>query len=66
MSAAGRPNTLPAARRGKVLLLLPETPVGEQLGALACIARKLRDPAIAAALRGAPDQAAIYRALVAA
>lgn len=48
------------------LLLLPETPVGEQLGTLACIARKLRDPAIAAALRGARDQAAIYRTLVAA
>jgi PTS system nitrogen regulatory IIA component len=48
------------------LLLLPETPVGEQLGALACIARKLRDPAITTTLRGARDPAAIYRALVAA
>jgi PTS system nitrogen regulatory IIA component len=48
------------------LLLLPETPVGEQLGALACVARKIRVPAIAAALRGARDQTAIYRALVAA
>ena len=26
------------------LLLLPDTQEGEQLGALACIARKLRDP----------------------
>src|SRR5271170_3732799 len=37
------------------LLLLPETPHGDQLGALACIARKLRDPATIAAVRRARD-----------
>lgn len=47
------------------LLLLPETQDGEQLGALAAIARKLRNPAIATALRGARDSAEIYRALTA-
>jgi len=47
------------------LLLLPETQAGDQLGALACIARKLRDPAIMAALRRARDSAEIYRALTA-
>jgi nitrogen PTS system EIIA component len=48
-----------------VLLLLPDTPNGQRLGALACIARKLRDPAIMAALRRARDRAEIYRALAA-
>jgi nitrogen PTS system EIIA component len=48
-----------------VLLLLPDTPNGERLGALACIARKLRDPAIMAALRRARDGAEIYRTLAA-
>ena len=33
------------------LLLLPERSDGDQLGALACIARKLRDPATIAAVR---------------
>jgi PTS system nitrogen regulatory IIA component len=47
------------------LLLLPEVAVGEQLGALASIARKLRDPVIAAALRRARDSAALYRILAA-
>jgi nitrogen PTS system EIIA component len=47
------------------LLLLPETGAGEQLGALACIARKLRDPAVMAAVRRAPDGAQIYRTLTA-
>ncbi len=46
------------------LLLLPETPGGEPLGALASISRKLRDPAIAAAVRGARDRAEIYRRLI--
>jgi PTS system nitrogen regulatory IIA component len=46
-----------------VLLLLPDTPGGERLGALACIARKLRDPAIMAALRRARDNAEVYRTL---
>jgi nitrogen PTS system EIIA component len=47
------------------LLLLPEAVEGGQLSALALTARKLRDPAIAAALRQARDGAAIYRALMA-
>ena len=47
------------------LLLLPATN-GEQLGALASISRKLRDPAVAAALRQAPDGAELYRTLTAA
>jgi len=48
------------------LLLLPESPVGEQLGALAAIARLLRKPAVAAALRKAHDGTEMYRALAAA
>jgi nitrogen PTS system EIIA component len=48
-----------------VLLLLPDVPNGERLGALACIARKLRDPDIMAALRRARDRTEIYRALTA-
>lgn len=47
------------------LLLLPESPVGEQLGALAAIARVLRKPDVAAALRKARDSAEMYRALAA-
>jgi nitrogen PTS system EIIA component len=47
------------------LLLLPEAAGGDQLGALACIARKLRDPATIAALRGARDSAQVYRTLAA-
>ena len=47
------------------MLLLPEDAAGDRLGALASIARKLRDPAIAAALRGARDSADAYRALTA-
>ncbi|MGD0023369.1 MAG: PTS sugar transporter subunit IIA [Xanthobacteraceae bacterium] len=47
------------------LLLLPEGSNGEQLGALACIARKLRNPEITAALRAARDSAEIYRTLTA-
>ena len=47
------------------LLLLPDAPAGERLGALACIARKLRDPAIMAALRRTRDSAEIYRTLTA-
>jgi nitrogen PTS system EIIA component len=45
------------------LLLLPETSEGEQLGALAAIARKLRDPNITAALREAHDSREMYRVL---
>jgi PTS system nitrogen regulatory IIA component len=48
-----------------VLLLLPEAAGGEPPGALATIARKLRDPAIAAALRGARGTAEMYRILTA-
>jgi PTS system nitrogen regulatory IIA component len=47
------------------MLLLPEGAEGEQLGALALIARKLRNPAIVAALRGARNSEEMYRALVA-
>jgi nitrogen PTS system EIIA component len=45
------------------LLLLPEAPDGEQLGALASIARKLRKPEITAALREARDGREMYRTL---
>jgi PTS system nitrogen regulatory IIA component len=45
-----------------VLLLLPEA-AGDQLGALATIARKLRDPGVAAGLRRARSSAELYRAL---
>jgi len=48
------------------LLLLPEAAAaGDQLGALALIARKLRNPKTAAALRQARDSAEIYRTLTA-
>jgi nitrogen PTS system EIIA component len=46
-----------------VLLLLPEAAAGEQLGALATIARKLRDPKVAATLRRARASADLYRTL---
>ena len=45
------------------LLLLPGTPDGKQLGSLASIARKLRDPAVAASLRQARDGTELYRRL---
>ena len=48
------------------LLLLPEAAAaGDQLGALALIARKLRNPKTAAALRQGRDSAEIYRTLTA-
>jgi nitrogen PTS system EIIA component len=47
------------------LLLLPDTQEGRQLGALACITRKLRDPDVLAALRQARDGAELYRSLIA-
>ncbi|MDR3421809.1 MAG: PTS sugar transporter subunit IIA [Xanthobacteraceae bacterium] len=47
------------------LLLLPDAPGRDRLGALASIARKLRDPAAVAALRGARDSAKLYRAMTA-
>jgi len=45
------------------LLLLPEAPEGDQLGALASIARKLRNADVTAALRKAADGPQMYRAL---
>jgi nitrogen PTS system EIIA component len=45
------------------LLLLPDARAGERLSALACIARKLRDPAVMTALRRARESADIYRSL---
>ncbi len=46
------------------LLLLPEgAPAGDQLGALAAVARRLRNPATTAALRSARDTQAMYNAL---
>lgn len=48
------------------LLLLPEAAAaGDQLGALACIARKLRNAKIAAQLREARDRGEMYRILTA-
>jgi nitrogen PTS system EIIA component len=47
------------------LLLLPDGPAGERLGALACTARKLRDPVTMAALRLARNGREIYDALIA-
>ena len=43
-----------------VLLLLPDAPNGERLGALACIARKLREPATMLAVRRARNGAEIH------
>jgi PTS system nitrogen regulatory IIA component len=45
------------------MLLLPESPDGEQLNALASAARKLRDAVSLGAIRKAPDTASIFRAL---
>jgi nitrogen PTS system EIIA component len=45
------------------LLLLPESAKGEQLTALACVARKLRNPAVPAALRKAPNPTETFRVL---
>jgi PTS system nitrogen regulatory IIA component len=47
------------------LLLLPAAPHGEQLPALASVARKLRDTHVAAELRRAADSAEVYRAITA-
>jgi nitrogen PTS system EIIA component len=44
------------------LLLLPQSQ-GDQLNALACVARKLRDPASIRRLRNATDEAELYQAL---
>jgi PTS system nitrogen regulatory IIA component len=45
------------------LLLLPAVPSGEQLNALASVARRLRDPDAVRALRGASDHTALHRAM---
>ncbi|NEU13146.1 PTS sugar transporter subunit IIA [Methylobacterium sp. BTF04] len=42
------------------LLLLPTDAQGSQLNALACVARRMRDPEAAAAMRGARDAAALF------
>jgi PTS system nitrogen regulatory IIA component len=46
------------------LLLLPAAPAGEQLNALASVARRLRDPDAVRAMRSAPDSATMYRVMV--
>jgi len=45
------------------LLLLPAEPRGEQLNALACVARQLRDAQTIRDVRHAADDAALYRAV---
>lgn len=45
------------------LLLLPASPHGAQLNALACVARRMRDPEAAAAMRSARHAAGLYAAL---
>jgi nitrogen PTS system EIIA component len=45
------------------LLLLPESAKGEQLSALACVARRFRNPAVTAALRKAPSAKETFRVL---
>jgi PTS system nitrogen regulatory IIA component len=45
------------------LLLLPTAPEGEQLNALAAVARRLRDLDCVRHLRRAPDNATLYRAM---
>jgi PTS system nitrogen regulatory IIA component len=45
------------------VLLLPAAPVGEQLTALASVARKLRDPVALRRLRNAADGNALYRVM---
>ncbi len=46
------------------LLLLPETLADAQLKPLACVARRLRDPAVAAKLRGARGASSLYAILI--
>ena len=43
-----------------ILLLLPTDAQGSQLNALACVARRMRDPEAAAAMRGARDAAELF------
>ena len=46
------------------LLLLPETENGEQLNALACVARALRSSETLGSIRKAPDRETAYQALI--
>ncbi len=46
------------------LLLLPSSAKGEQLNALACVARRLRDPGTLKALRDAKDGQVLYREII--
>jgi PTS system nitrogen regulatory IIA component len=46
-----------------LLLLLPESDNGDQLNALACAARVLRDPEVLKQIRGAADPDALFRAI---
>jgi PTS system nitrogen regulatory IIA component len=46
------------------LLLLPAAPAGEQLNALASVARRLRNLDAVRALRSAPDSATMHRVMV--
>jgi PTS system nitrogen regulatory IIA component len=46
------------------LLLLPEPSQGQQLNALACVARRLRDPNVLGALRKAPDAPTMHETMV--
>jgi PTS system nitrogen regulatory IIA component len=48
------------------LLLLPETANGEQLNALACVARALREAEIPRLIRNASDSTSAYQAISAA
>jgi PTS system nitrogen regulatory IIA component len=45
------------------LLLLPTDAQGSQLNALACVARRMRDPETVAAMRGARDAGALFAIL---
>ena len=45
------------------LLLLPKSAIGDQLNALACVARALRNPETLSQVRGAADPDALFRAI---
>jgi PTS system nitrogen regulatory IIA component len=49
-----------------VLLLMPETPSQSQLNALACVARRLREPEIRSRLRSASQPDRVYEILTSA
>ena len=46
------------------LLLLPQSHPSDHLNVLACVARKLRDPASASRMRAATDTVSLYRGMV--